>query len=393
MISWLLNVKGFFNESIFRQQEIEKEELAAKQLAAMEAAEKLSSMKSAKAEPSPFARIDFAALSNKMVSFLARNFFTLKLIALVIAFTINFMLLFYKVSIVEEEGDGEEDLGPEVVDIGSGEDGIEDGEGEEEDPDEFVHVDERFYYLEYIIRGLGIIHVIVSFCMCIAYYNLKVPLAIFKREKEIARRLEFDGLYLAEQPEDDDMKGHWDKLIISAKSFPVLYWDKFVKKRVRQKYAEQFEFDAISNILGMEKSALAKQDDGGGGIISLITSVDWRYQIWKIGITMTENAFLYQLGYLIFSILGNMNYFFFAAHLLDVAVGVAALRIILQAITHNGKQLVLTVMLLTIVVYIYTVIAFNFFRQFYVSGEEDEVDQKCHDMLTVILNLTSQSCH
>ena len=40
-------------------------------------------------------------------------------------------------------------------------------------------------------------------------------------------------------------------------------------------------------------------------------------------------------------------------------------------------------MLLTIVVYIYTVIAFNFFRKFYVSGEEDEVDQKCHDMFTV----------
>ena len=71
--------------------------------------------------------------------------------------------------------------------------------------------------MEYIIRGLGITHAIVSFCMCIAYYNLKVPLAIFKREKEVARRLEFDGLYLAEQPEDDDMKGHWDKLVISAK--------------------------------------------------------------------------------------------------------------------------------------------------------------------------------
>ena len=90
-------------------------------------------------------------------------------------------------------------------------------EGEEDDPDEYVHVDEKYYYLEYIIRGLGITHAIVSFCMCIAYYNLKVPLAIFKREKEVARRLEFDGLYLAEQPEDDDMKGHWDKLVISAK--------------------------------------------------------------------------------------------------------------------------------------------------------------------------------
>ena len=128
--------------------------------------------------------------------------------------------------------------------------------------------------------------------------------------------------------------------------------------------------------------------------------------------------FLYLLWYFVFSILGNYNYFFFAAHLIDVAVGVAALRIILEAITHNGKQvrcdlihisqvqfalvfsywvyvrvraaiilnlfqLMLTVGLLTIVVYIYTVIAFNFFRKFYVSEEEEEVDQKCHDMLTV----------
>ena len=44
-----------------------------------------------------------------------------------------------------------------------------------------------------------------------------MPLVIFKREKEVARRLEFDGMYVAEQPEDDDMKGHWDKLVISTK--------------------------------------------------------------------------------------------------------------------------------------------------------------------------------
>ena len=87
---------------------------------------------------------------------------------------------------------------------------------------------------------------------------------------------------------------------------------------------------------------------------------------------------------MVFSLLGNYNYFFFAAHLLDVAVGVAALRIILEAITYNGKQLMLTVFLLTIVVYIYTVVAFNFFRKFYVFEEEgEEADQKCHDMFTV----------
>ena len=39
-------------------------------------------------------------------------------------------------------------------------------------------------------------------------------------------------------------------------------------------------------------------------------------------------------------------------------------------------------MLLTIVVYIYTVIAFNFFRKFYVQEEDENVDRKCHDMLT-----------
>ncbi len=48
-----------------------------------------------------------------------------------------------------------------------------------------------------------------------------------------------------------------------------MYWDKFVKKRVRQKYSEQFEFDAISNILGMEKSALAGDTSEKTGIISL----------------------------------------------------------------------------------------------------------------------------
>ena len=55
---------------------------------------------------------------------------------------------------------------------------------------------------------------------------------VFKREKEICRSLEFDGLWIAEQPSDDDIKGHWDKLAISTKSFPDKYWDKFVKKKV-----------------------------------------------------------------------------------------------------------------------------------------------------------------
>ena len=53
-----------------------------------------------------------------------------------------------------------------------------------------------------------------------------------------------------------------------CRSFPALYWDKFVKKRVRQKYSENFDFDAISNILGMEKSAIQQDDSEAKGIVS-----------------------------------------------------------------------------------------------------------------------------
>ena len=61
---------------------------------------------------------------------------------------------------------------------------------------------------------------------------LQVPLVVFKKEKEVARSLEFDGMWIAEQPSDDDLMGHWDKLVISTDSFPDKYWDKFVKKKV-----------------------------------------------------------------------------------------------------------------------------------------------------------------
>lgn len=47
-------------------------------------------------------------------------------------------------------------------------------------------------------------------------------------------------------------------------------------------------------------------------------------------------------------------------------------------------QLVLTVGLLAVVVYLYTVVAFNFFRKFYnKSDDSDTQDMKCNDMLTV----------
>ncbi|XP_005062916.1 PREDICTED: ryanodine receptor 1-like [Ficedula albicollis] len=46
----------------------------------------------------------------------------------------------------------------------------------------------------------------------------------------------------------------------------------------------------------------------------------------------------------------------------------------------------MTVGLLAVVVYLYTVVAFNFFRKFYNKSEdEDEPDMKCDDMMTCYL--------
>ncbi|KAJ2939108.1 hypothetical protein O0L34_g10295 [Tuta absoluta] len=370
----------------------ERMEAQAAQQAAMSAIE-AESKKAAQGitQPSAVSQIDLSQYTKRAVSFLARNFYNLKYVALVLAFCINFVLLFYKVSTLDSEDGEGSGLGDLISGSGSGRDGSGGGSGdggsgesgEEDDPLEIVHIDEDYFYMEHVINIAAALHSIVSLAMLIGYYHLKVPLAIFKREKEIARKLEFDGLYIAEQPEDDDLKSHWDKLVISAKSFPVNYWDKFVKKKVRAKYSETYDFDSISNMLGMEKTSFtAQEDEGSKGLFKYIITIDWRYQVWKAGVTFTDNSFLYSLWYFSFSVMGNFNNFFFAAHLLDVAVGFKTLRTILQSVTHNGKQLVLTVMLLTIIVYIYTVIAFNFFRKFYVQEEDDEVNRNCHDMLT-----------
>lgn len=53
-----------------------------------------------------------------------------------------------------------------------------------------------------------------------------------------------------------------------CRSFPVNYWDKFVKKKVRQKYSETYDFDSISILLGMEKTSFTVEDSNDGGLMA-----------------------------------------------------------------------------------------------------------------------------
>lgn len=318
----------------------------------------------------------------RLLSIFARNFYNFKVAALFTAFAINFVLLFYKVTtVVAEDGAGEQAVEGTALETVEGEDG-------DAEPIEMFVMDEGKAWMQLVLQLLALLHSITSFSMLVAYYHLKVPLVVFKREKCIARQLEFEGLWIAEQPGMDNLRLLWDKLVLNTRSFPVFYWDKFVKKKVRNKFAEQYDYEEISNLLGMEKSKkinfdVEVQKQYSGILPQFMVDIDWKYQVWKWGVILTDNNFLYLTWYLLFSLFGNYNHFFFAAHLMDVAISFKTLGTILQSVTHNGKQLVLTVMLTSIVVYLYTVIAFNFFRKFYIQEEDGgETEHKCHDMMS-----------
>lgn len=147
--------------------------------------------------------------ANRFICFLARNFYKFKNIALFIAFVINLILLCYKISTDINKGDidgsgsivGElvqnitessevGDLEATIAETISAEDLDSSEEGSEEDiGEEYVSLRENFLYLSPVLRLLALIHSILSLCLLIGYYQLKLPLVIFKREKEISRAM------------------------------------------------------------------------------------------------------------------------------------------------------------------------------------------------------------
>uniref|UniRef100_A0A8B9ER95 Ryanodine receptor 3 n=1 Tax=Anser cygnoides TaxID=8845 RepID=A0A8B9ER95_ANSCY len=314
----------------------------------------------------------------KMLHYLARNFYNLRFLALFVAFAINFILLFYKVRFDDVETSAPLDEVEEDSNLWNTFD-----EEEEEEGMVFFVLEESTGYMAPALRALAVIHTIISFVCVIGYYCLKVPLVVFKREKEVARKLEFDGLYITEQPSEDDIKGQWDRLVINT---------PYVQLNVINKYGDLYGAERIAELLGLDKNALdfSPVEESEPEEASLLSWYDLRtlqiHLVTFCHFSFFLQSFLYLAWYTTMSILGHYNNFFFAAHLLDIAMGFKTLRTILSSVTHNGKQLVLTVGLLAVVVYLYTVVAFNFFRKFYNKSEdEDEPDMKCDDMMTCYL--------
>ncbi|GMS80970.1 hypothetical protein PENTCL1PPCAC_3145, partial [Pristionchus entomophagus] len=306
-----------------------------------------------------------------IMNLLARNFKMIEYATLICAFIINVILLTHRVDIIEGEK-------PETSD----------GTDDDEDDMEFIimdHIDFLFVHisgsmLAMALKCFSVFHLLASFALLVSFYQLKIPLITFKREKEVARKLMFDGCWISEDDEveyDNMLFWYIDRMVISSKSFPMKYWDKFVRRKTKQKYKDQYDEESLREILGEERAA--------GD-----TSFDYRYNCWLwLGVIMTNGQFIYRIGYLIGSALGVfVSPFFYAVHLIDVVLSFPMLKAILQSVTHNLKQLILTIMMTLVVMYLYTVLGFNFFRKFYVqeSDEEgEEPDRKCHSMFTCFI--------
>ena len=74
---------------------------------------------------------------------------------------------------------------------------------------------------------------------------------IFKREKQVARRLEKLRLWITATPLES-WSDKWDSVVIGSATFPRLYWDKQVKERVCENLLVGEEKRRVTRLLGME---------------------------------------------------------------------------------------------------------------------------------------------
>lgn len=116
--------------------------------------EDLNLANAARAEP---AGSSMSAKYKSIMFMLARNFYKLKYLALVLAFLINFLMLFYKARKLTR--DTYEEPGDDV---------------DEDDIVEVIMMDPDEYYIEHMLKAFAFIHSLVAFSMMVAYYVLKV---------------------------------------------------------------------------------------------------------------------------------------------------------------------------------------------------------------------------
>ncbi|KHN71712.1 Ryanodine receptor 3 [Toxocara canis] len=89
---------------------------------------------------------------------------------------------------------------------------VDDSEEEEEATERIYITGMILPYISYEVTGwmlaqllywISVVHAVASFALLVSFYQLKIPLITFKREKEVARRLMFDGCWVTEEEDEE----------------------------------------------------------------------------------------------------------------------------------------------------------------------------------------------
>ena len=96
---------------------------------------------------------------------------------------------------------------------------------------------------------------------------------------------------------------------------------------------------------------------------------------------LRSSLVLYYLWFILIAFLGSfVHAFFFSLHLLDVVNRYQDLRNVLRAVYHPRKALLLTVVLYLIVVYVFTIVGFYYFREDFTPEGTNSTNPRCQDL-------------
>jgi len=103
--------------------------------------------------------------------------------------------------------------------------------------------------------------------------------------------------------------------------------------------------------------------------------------------TLSDHRFIYMLFYLTTSILGfTVSEITYSFHLLDIVNRFDTLRNVIRSVTYNLRQLMLTGLLGLIMIYIYSIIGYNFIdNMYYDSDVSAHGERTCTSMLQCYL--------
>ncbi|XP_030748640.1 inositol 1,4,5-trisphosphate receptor isoform X3 [Sitophilus oryzae] len=96
---------------------------------------------------------------------------------------------------------------------------------------------------------------------------------------------------------------------------------------------------------------------------------------------LTDAELVYHLTYLVFCMLGLvMHPFFYSVLLFDVVYREETLLNVIRSVTRNGRSIILTAVLALILVYMFSIIGFMFFRDDFIVSVKKKDDETCEKL-------------